>query len=470
MAINLKQVLDGNSGQQELTNILATATNEIKINIQSKRSNIKANRLQGFLHGIFYPSGISQISQDYLLSQTAQATEEQITQAFNNFDFENNTSGQVKNTKSINKTTVVSLINSVQKNLEIVGEKVSLLNNLTSENLLESFRIKVESLIDQANAIMASAELTKMGFITNQSFDQLIPIVNQLAGISAILSKQDFVSPQEAGLLFEKALAKVNFIKSAEDLATNELLKVLYGSEVIRRGGSNDTGFISYDISAKMIENKKTQTPTGFTLSQGAMTIKYDPFSEKQGKMDVQLYYNTPNAKNYRISAKRWSRGYGDLGETSIDAGITRAAGQSVAEAYKYAILKPRKDWAEPKNEVPDYKAYEAYEQAHKLAQIAISSDIAMGLNQGITSSGAGYANLLVVDTGTAIKVRNLADIIINADNDNLLSGYNTKDIESNALQVYRKMAKIQTGRSSTYLGLMTSVLNKMKVTIRMSV
>jgi len=51
------------------------------------------------------------------------------------------------------------------------------------------------------------------------------------------------------------------------------------------------------------------------------------------------------------VSAKRWSRGFGDLGETSIDAGITRAAGQSVAEAYKFAVLTPNKDWLN--NETP---------------------------------------------------------------------------------------------------------------------
>lgn len=467
MAIKLKQVLDGNQGQQDLASVLAKATNEIKFDILSKRSNIEVHKLQGRLHNIFYPTGISQISQDYLLSRIATATEEEIIQAFQSFDFENNMSGgQIKNTRSINKETVLRIINSVRKNLEITGEKISNLNSLTTEKILEDFTTRVDSLINQANEIMASAELTKMGFITKDSFNQLIPIVNQLAEVSTILSQQDFVSPQEAGLLFEKALAKVNFIKMAEDQIVDELVdQAVFGAESIRRGGKNNKGPVSYSINAKVVEDRKNQAPTGFTLSQGAMTIKYDPFAAKQGKMDVQLYYNTPNAKNYRISAKRWSKGYGDLGETSIDAGITRAAGIGVAEAYKYAVLRPQKDWAEPKNEIP---VYSAWEDAHAFAKIAISSDIAMGLNQGKTASGAGYANLLVIDTGEAIKVRNLADIIIDADKTKILSGYDAETVGSNALAVYRKMARIQQGRSNTYLGLMTSVLNKMKVTIRL--
>lgn len=468
MAIKLKQVLDGNQGQQDLTIILANATNEIKANILNKKSEANIHALENYLNGIFYPTGNTQISIEYLLDRTAQASEAEILEVFNNFNFEDNTSGKMKNQQAINKMTVETLISSVEKNLEIISKKISNLESLASEQVLKELKIKSEQLIAQAQKIINSTEMIKMfgkeGFIVGESFQQLKPVINQLKAFSNVLSIPDFITPQEAGLLFEKALAKVNFVESAEDQIVDELLyQVLFGAETIRRGGKNDIGLVSYDINASMKENQKQQGLTAFTLSQGQMTISYDPFSAKQGKMDVQLNYNASNAEDYRISAKRWSRGYGDLGETSIDAGITRAAGLSVAEAYKYAVLKPNTDWMPPKKEVPTYLACE---QAHKLAKMAISSDIAMGLNQGITSSGAGYANLLVIDTGSAIKVKNLADLIYDADEKNVLNKYNASDIENNALQIYRKMAMIQEGRSSTYLGLMTSVLNKMKVTI----
>jgi hypothetical protein len=66
-----------------------------------------------------------------------------------------------------------------------------------------------------------------------------------------------------------------------------------------------------------------------FKMSKGGMTAtyEYNPSAAKQGKMDVQLNYNGVPSSDYRVSAKRWTRGYGDLGETSIDAGITRASG-----------------------------------------------------------------------------------------------------------------------------------------------
>jgi hypothetical protein len=47
-----------------------------------------------------------------------------------------------------------------------------------------------------------------------------------------------------------------------------------------------------------------------------------------------------PNVgEDYRLSAKHWSHGYGDLGHTSIDAGISRSGGISIAEAYKLAVI-----------------------------------------------------------------------------------------------------------------------------------
>ena len=91
-----------------------------------------------------------------------------------------------------------------------------------------------------------------------------------------------------------------------------------------------------------------------------------------------------------------------------------------------------------------------------------------MGLNQGKTDSGAGYANVLVIDTGSSIKVRDLASIVLSTTNQ--LGKYNPADVESSANQIYNAMSKIAQGRTQSYLGLMTSTLNKMKVTINLSV
>ena len=91
-----------------------------------------------------------------------------------------------------------------------------------------------------------------------------------------------------------------------------------------------------------------------------------------------------------------------------------------------------------------------------------------MGLNQGKTASGAGYANVLVIDTGSAIKVRDLATIVTSATHQ--LNKYNPGMIENNANSIYNSMFNLTKGRTQSYLALMTSALNKMKVTINLSV
>ncbi len=95
------------------------------------------------------------------------------------------------------------------------------------------------------------------------------------------------------------------------------------------------------------------------------------------------------------------------------------------------------------------------------MAQLALKADIAMGYGQG----EAGYANVLVVDNGNAIKVFDIASIV----NTYRLSGYNSGSIQSAAINNYNSMKNVMIGRTDHYLGAMTSSLNKMQVTIRLN-
>ena len=262
-----------------------------------------------------------------------------------------------------------------------------------------------------------------------------------------------------------------NFVDSTVESFTNEQLqlltqqlnKVQFGLKPVKRGiFSND--LISYEISSDFKLPKKFKSNNNFSIKKGNMNIiySYNPNSEKQGKMDVQLNYGQDTQYDYRVSAKRWTNKRGNVGYTSIDAGLTRACGQSVAEAYKFAVLTPKKD--QFSNEK---KVYLAYDIAHQLAHLAIKSDLLMGLNQGISSSGAGYANILVVDTGVEIKVENLGKIALDATKK--LNGYNEGNIQSIANNNYKLLKNIQNKRTSTYLALMTSSLNKIKVTLNLS-
>lgn len=470
MAINLKMVLDGTQGQNELSSILNGARQEILADIESKKSKANIGALEGRLNRIFYPIGTTSISADYYNRRMATSTEEQLSKVFNNFNFDDNKTGHYTAKVAIAPSTLQGSMNSAAIALKTLLEQISKTDSITELAHLEELQRQIEKLIKQGQDILDHAERSlQFGKerITGVDFENALSIVNQLMAFSKALSIPDFVTPQEAGILFEEALALTNYVEDSGNAFINEELRKLainttqFGAEAIGRGKS---GLVSYSANIELMNDEKAKA-RGFKISKGnaSYTYSYNPSSARQGKMDVQLYYNDANKDDYRVSAKRWSRGFGDLGETSIDAGITRAAGQSVAEAYKFAVLTPDRDWLN--NETPQYLAAQA---AHDFAVLALKSDIAMGLNQGKTVSGAGYANVLVIDTGSAIKVRDLATIVTSVTHQ--LNKYNSGMIESNANSIYNSMSNLTKGRTQSYLALMTSALNKMKVTINLSV
>lgn len=470
MAIQLKHVLDGNVGQQELSTILQSARATILADVKAKSSSANLKALETRLNKIFYPVGVTAISTDYYNRRLATSTEEQLLTAFRNFNFETNRSGHYSAKTGMSPATLANSMKGAATAMKTLMTTISQVDSATDKELLESLSKQLDSLMAEGNRILENGErFLQFGQerIGGEDLQNAIRIVNQLMAFSKALSIPDFVTPQEAGILFEEALALTNYVDDASTDFINEELRKLatstsqFGAQAINRG---DVGTISYNVDAKLVGSAQEATAKGFKIIRGnaTYTYSYNPSSARQGKMDVQLYYNSDVKDDYRVSAKRWSRGSGDLGETSIDAGISRAAGQSVAEAYKFAILTPNRDWAN--SEIPTYLAADA---AHEFAKTALKSDIAMGLNQGKTAGGAGYANVLVIDTGSAIRVKDLAAIV---EGNQALSKYNPSTIEASANGIYNSMSKILTGRTQSYLGLITSTLNKMKVTINLSV
>lgn len=482
MAITLKTVLDGDKGQIELSTILQDAKNAILNDIEQKKTQANLNKLQRRLNGIFYPTRkTTAIRSDYYNQLHKKATEEEIIKIFENFDFANNTGGYYSAGKSsINSSTLGNAMIEAQETLEILLKKIELLDPAANKDKLNELVAQVEKAIEEGKILLEKGEkITMFGqdrITGGKDFDDALRLTNQLKAFAQLLSNTDIPTPQEAGVIFEKALALTNI----QDLIRNNVIsdaarecasESQFGSKSIKRGNINNP--ISYDVSIKLFEEDKGEVKKkGFKINKGGFTCTYtyNPSSAKEGKMDVQLTYGSSNIYDLRVSAKRWTNSYGDLGYTSIDAGVHRAAsiyqsfsGQTVANVYKFAILTPKKD--QINKEVP---MYTAVQDAHEFATLALKSDIAMGLNQGIVNGGAGYANILIVDTGSQIKVRNLAKIVMN--NKVKLSGYKMKDIESEANTIYNSMSGIKQNRTQSYLGLMTSVLNKMKVTINLFV
>lgn len=469
MAMSLKAVLDGSSGQANLGVILMGARQAIMDDLVKKRTKGDIVALETRLNNIFYSKeGKTAVGEDYI-RRTSNATEKTITEVFENFDFESNKTGNYSAKESISPTTLSRSLYQARFAITSIMEQISNLNPGTSIDNLSTLLNQAQQLIDKGAEILNTTE-TVLQFgterIIGSDFKEALTIVNQLNAFSQMLSDPGYVSPQEAGIIFEEALALTNFVEDSSEATIDEIIREMskksqFGAETVQRGGS---GLISYTMDINSVDQKEASGDKSFKINKGGMTAtyQYNPSAARQGKMDVQLNYNGVPSSDYRVSAKRWTRGYGDLGETSIDAGITRASGQTVAEAYKMAVLTPSRDLFN--SEVPSYSAAEI---AHNFAQLALKSDIAMGLNQVTSSSGAGYANVLVVDTGSSIKVRDLADMV--QKEEYKLSRYFPDEINQTANSAYQSISQLKYGRTQTYLGLMTSALNKMKVTLNLN-
>lgn len=467
MAImKLKNVLDGQAGQAELANILTEAKEKLMKDIEAKKTKADIHALQGQLNRMFYPIGSSAFSTAYFNERMAKASENAIMDAFRNFDFETST-GNYKGKTAMSPKTLEKSLKSAALNLRHILEQIASTESEADLAHLIKLRNETSQLIKKGKEILRNAERTlQFGTqerITGDDFAEASKIVNKLMGLSNALAIPDLVTPQEAGLIFEKALAMTNFVKDATDMVEVQLARELaesqvFGAESIARGGD----VIKYQVKIENVSTEDLKSKR-FKIDKGNMTATYtfNPGEARQGKMDVQLTYNPDQLEDYRVSAKRWSKGHGDLGETSIEAGLGRH-GLTLLEAYKFGVLKPNQDWLD--GEEPNYIAAQ---NAHDWAILALEADIAMGITQGKTSSGAGYANVLVVDTGSEIKVRDIADEIIN--NRLKLSKYEAGKIETDASRIYNNMGNITTNRTDTYLTNMSTMLDKMKVTIRMN-
>lgn len=469
MAImKLKDVLDGQAGQRELADILRTAKEKLMEDIEDKQTNADVHALQGQLTRLFYGKP-SAFSGDYINTRFAEASEQTIVDIFNNFNFEDNQTGHYghDSQKSMKPSTLARQLEKGAEDLKRINAQIENLSSEVNLDHIMKLRDQLEEKLRIGKQILRDAEVSlefrSYGELVGDDFKNAKLIVNQLMGLSKALSTPDVVPPHEAGLLFEKALTMTNFIEDASDAVQIEAAKQLaeslnFGQQSISRGGE----LIQYTISADNVDKEQLKNKH-FKLNKGNMTVTYtfNPGEARQGKMDVQLHYNQPDADDYRVSAKRWSRGHGDLGETSIEAGLGRH-GLSLLEAYKFGVLKPQNDWLD--GEEPNYMAAQ---DAHDWAIKALEADIAMGITQGKTDGGAGYANLLIVDTGSEIKVRDMADLILN--DGFKLSKYESGKIESEASRIYNSMNNIPIDRTDTYLTNTGTMLDKMKVTIRMN-
>lgn len=499
--MQLKRVFqtDG-AGQQEIYDTLNKARSFLKTDLERKRTKLNSDSIQSFekkLTNIFYPEKATEFSQEYS-KIAAQKSAEEIGEIIKNYNFFTK-SGQYKNKARIKEINFENLVMDAAAISTALNQQLLTITDSDTYQSLSQMLRNIEVTLSRAykvlNEFYSGKNRTEF-FIKKVTFSgaagktaqygtDVIEVANILNNF--IKSVTGLKSPQEAGVQFEEFLTRINFKDKAEGIV-EELMYMLMddgkikqantnvrsGDSSVSRGYSGGNITVSYQINEKVDYKKGSSNggkddSHGFTVTDKNVTYSYNPNASKMGKMDVYIKYGNDSTqwKNYRSSLKRWSHGIGDLGETSIDAAISRSSQSvSVVEAYKFAVLTPKFD-AFRHNTLPKFSAAEI---AHEFAKLALTTDIAMGLNQR-----KGYANLLIIDTGISIRVIDLTEIIqkINNKQENSLkchlTGYDSENIKNSAIANYTNMSKINNMRTSSYLGLMTSTLNSMKVSIRMS-
>lgn len=473
MALVLKTALDGTAGQQELSGILQEAKNNILEEVKSKRTNNNIQNLEGQLNNLFYPKGKGKNFSDFLNSIELTGKEETLETIFNKFDFEDKSTWEnnYQSNQYIKNTTLTKAIEDLKNVISKIESTPNYMNIETLSNALKQCNFYIE----KGNEILKQEMNEFFGdksYLFNSEDEDAVEIINLANTLNKMINNPNRITNDEAGKIFERALARVNFIEQySEDIIFNDnksldLTNYHFGSKPVERGSGN---LINFTIKANIVNDNeildkaKNKYNANFKINEKNMEISYsyNPYAAKQGKMDVSIKLSDEQVEPYRISAKNWMHnGTGDLGNTNIFGGIARSVNgnMTVINAYKLAVLKPKEDQMDSNGDkVPNNISAQ---DAHDFAKMALKADVAMGLSQK-----TGYANVLVVNNGKEIKVYDLFDIVKN----NNLAGYNEGTIEGEANNAYEKIESLIRDRTNTYLNLMTLALQKMKVTINLN-
>ena len=494
------------NGQSDLTSALDAGRTWIESKINSMKTTTDIQILEDRLNKYFNPNNaedggrLKEFDPRYYLNNQAQQVGQIWLEMAESFDLETQT---VSNKDSSYKMITVNRIKqaisqatSIVKQLEIESSNVP---NSTSKEQLENLLNNITMLQLQATTILNLAEqreIYKPGTgnyaisTSNTNHGQnIMSIVSKLEGFVRFFSDStntDII--QDCARRWEQALqeagkAFLNEGYAAANKETSKLLNelinknTLTGEEKIIRGSNKINYKVKIGLGSKTAEgvNEKliedqlrtaTKTkPKGISHFKQVnnkksytteFTYSFNPSVKASGKMDARLVIQPPEiapVNDIRVSAKNWPMTHsGDLGETTIDAAITRTGGASVAEAYKLIM----------KSNIGANLSF-----AHNVAKMLIKADIAMGLSQGINEDkgGAGYANILIINTGTKVRVLDLTSMVL--DNQIKVERYNDNEISSEMQDRFKLIKSIRYNRTDAYLLLATSYLNSIKVTMR---
>ena len=421
---------------------------------RAKGKNYK--RLEKILNKIFYPKSNNynfSEEQEIILEEEAQHLTENIIK---NADvIIGKDSIEIDRSKTLNISSIKQAIQRAENTLEILPSK----KNVRIEDIqksLEKLREYINEAKKEVNDYVGSSIIE-----SDENFDRFYIILHKLKSIASLSGLDNY--SQNKGIILEEIFGGGasgtrsknfnDFINDlSEDLAGQGITGKRWG-DLIQQRGENSIYIANFktDKTRKKPTDKQVfnQIDIG-NLGSITSTIRYNASAARQIKMDVSINFRPKNSKTtkiFRASLKNWGSNTRSLGETSILGAILRTSDTETTNIYSLCLLGENNTLM----------------MAHRIARLSILMDIVTGFSQK-----EGYADTLIINTGTSIKVINPISLINESYSQNI-KGYNGEEIQDVASKKKKNMESIQSpGRTKLYCGNIQAYLAAKKVEVLM--
>ena len=495
--MKLRQVFSS-AGQKSIETALTKQMDWLQNTVSNFSSKVNIAELQKIFDDLFYPKNREAYQQHIadFHNIMQQEIEKDLEDRVMKLDLQKDAQNYRNKSDKISEDVAYRVIAKAYENLQVLRRNIPKANTANIQ-ALNNLKDTIENLIHSSEEVLI-AGAQKYGnkkFFTSRGGKkatnvgaQMVDRIAQLQAFNAAIYNGQNADLDLLGSALEEAVFKSVFsFQEAEQGKILEYLGAqLTGSNTRARGQrynangtwqmQNKNTSITVNISGLDDDEIEKLSKDGFTIDKKNFkaTYTYNPNEAKMTKMDVLIALGQgPRVggdliHQLRFSIKNWGLSGGQsnsLGETNIEAALIRSMGQSLSNQYKFALIDTNQDLKHIPGDETNV-TWIAKTTAHKLARMAIASDIIMGLNQGLGSTG-GMANILLINTGQSIQLLDISDLVRNineAGSKAKVIGYEPSKIESEAQAIYRNLPlENYSGRTMMYLGQVTSTLNKMK-------
>ena len=434
---------------------------------RSRASEIK--KLSDELNKRYYDKGKpTQFGQEINIIQTAilDAMNDDVVARINTVASSQSPTKPVTQKSYIKKETLVDQANKLLKLIEMARQalnkkeipKKDLSNALSVLQQMEKVAQGAKRLRNQA---IKDLNVRKVPSINEDekviSINKAEEYYNQMQIYIEALKVRD-IAMTEVGAVLERSLADWGLgEEEIEKEATLEILNEFSdkiqsfttGKIQIARGGANITATFKVPKGEKIKQTGKTikKVDKGKYIE---VTKEINTGSKKSMKMDVLLYppYLEASQKAFRVSAKNFASGSDEIGHSDLLGIISRTGGEENTKLYAIGLLSNN-----------------SVNSALEYGKMAIAADIIAGYSQTL-SGQEGYADVLVINTGTEIKVFDIATLITEASNKIRINGY--EGVEKEATARYNEF-RDELDPISGYLPMFMGDMASRTITVRLS-